>query len=408
MQPQIKVYAYRWIILASVAPIIAATQILWLALAPIAGTASEYYHTGSFGISIFSTSYMLMYILFTLPASWVVDRFGYRRSAVIGALITAVFAALRAMSGSNFTLALLCQFCIAAGQPFILNVVTKVPAVWFPLSERSLATGVLTLAQYVGLILPMVLSPILAPEPNAVRTMLAVYAIVAAVCAVAVIAFARGKPPLPPDSQPAREEFNIKALRGLFGNRNYLYVLLLTFISLGVFNTLLTEIESILVPRGLTSDQAGLAGAAFVLAGIVGAVALPLISDKTRRRIVFVVAGMSLMAVFYLVLSLVNGFAPIMIIIALAGFTIMGLAPIVFQHGAEIAYPVPEGTSFGLILLAGQVSGALFVPAFEALSSGGSVLLPMLVIVALTAVQVPVALLMKESGALLKARGEVK
>ena len=76
----------------------------------------------------------------------------------------------------------------------------------------------------------------------------------------------------------------------------------------------------------------------------------------------------------------------------------MGVAPILFQHGTEVAYPLPEGASLGVILLMGQVSGALFVYLFD-LASGAlhTVLVPMLCIVLLTALQLPVALRMKES-----------
>jgi FLVCR family MFS transporter 7 len=69
-----------------------------------------------------------------------------------------------------------------------------------------------------------------------------------------------------------------------------------------------------------------------------------------------------------------------------------------FQHGAEVAYPIQEGTSLGLILLMGQISGALFVYIFEALkNTTGSIVGPMLMIVLLTAAILPVTLKMKES-----------
>lgn len=72
-----------------------------------------------------------------------------------------------------------------------------------------------------------------------------------------------------------------------------------------------------------------------------------------------------------------------------------------FQHGAEVAYPVREGASYGLILLMGQLSGILFVILFSAVSSAaGSVVLPMLLFAAATAAQIPFILKMKESDVL--------
>jgi FLVCR family MFS transporter 7 len=78
----------------------------------------------------------------------------------------------------------------------------------------------------------------------------------------------------------------------------------------------------------------------------------------------------------------------------------MGLAPILFQHGAEVAYPAKEGTSYGMILMMGQISGMLFVALFEAIG-GRTMTLPMLIAVALTALEIPATFKMRESDTLL-------
>ena len=76
----------------------------------------------------------------------------------------------------------------------------------------------------------------------------------------------------------------------------------------------------------------------------------------------------------------------------------MGVAPILFQHSSEVAYPAQEGTSLGMILLMGQISGALFVLLFEAISgAAGSVVVPMIGIVILTIIELPIVAKMKES-----------
>ena len=100
----------------------------------------------------------------------------------------------------------------------------------------------------------------------------------------------------------------------------------------------------------------------------------------------------------YLGLTFVTSFMALVVIAAISGFSIMGVAPILFQHSSEVAYPAQEGTSLGMILLMGQISGALFVLLFEAItSSAGSVTTPMIGIVILTAIEIPIVLKMKES-----------
>lgn len=399
-EQQYRTYKYRWVILGAIIPIIICTEMFWLTLAPISSIAEGFYNTNSMVISLFSLSYMIMYILFTLPASWVIDKFGYRHSLIIGGSLTVVFGILRAVFADNLTLAIICQFLIAMGQPFLLNVSTKVPANWFPVTERSIAAGLLTMAQYLGFVVPMVLSPMIA-ESHGIPALFKVFAIIAGVCTVIAIAFTRERPPVPPGPEAEKEDISFKSMGRLFRNKNFIYVMVIIFISMGIFNALLTLIESILQPRGFSTDQAGIVGAVFVIAGVIGAVILPIISDKIRRRTPLFVIGISLLVPLYLGITYISSFVLVVVVAALAGFTIMGVAPILFQHGAEVAYPVKEGTSFGLILLMGQISGVLFVLLFETLiGSLGSIILPMLLFVAATAIQIPFTLKMKESNIL--------
>ncbi len=390
--------SYRWIILLVIVPIIISTEMMWLSLAPISSMAESFYGVGSMSVTLFSMSYMIMYIIFSLPASWVVDHFGYRYSLIIGAAITAVFGLIRALYADNFTIVLIAQFIIAIGQPFLLNISTKVPANWFPLSERSTAAGILTMAQYLGFAVPMLLAPMIA-ESSGIPATFMVFAVIAVISALIAIVFTREKPLVPPAGPVApKEDLSLASVKKLFSNKAFVLVLFICFISIGIFNTLLTLIEAILLPRGITSAQAGIVGAVFVLAGVIGAVVLPIISDKHRIRVPFFIGAISLLIPVYLGFTFVPNFILIVLLAGIAGFSIMGVAPILFQHGAEVAYPILEGTSLGVLLLMGQISGALFVYLFEILQdASGSVVGPMLLLVALTAIELPATLRIKES-----------
>lgn len=398
MKKSKNVSPYRWVILFAILPIIISTEIMWLSLAPVSSMAETYYGVGSMSITLFSMSYMIMFILFSLPASWVVDKFGYRYSLIIGAVLTAVFGIIRAIFVDNFTVVLISQFIIAIGQPFLLNISTKVPANWFPLSERSTAAGILTMAQYIGFAIPMLVTPIIA-ENSGIPNVFMIFAIIALISAAISIVLTKERPQTPPPGPIAQgEDMSRASFKKLFSNNPYKLVLLICFISMGIFNTILTLIESILLPRGITSVQAGIVGAVFVVAGIIGAVALPIISDKLHVRVPLFIITILLLIPLYLGLTFIKSFILLSLIAGTAGFAIMGVAPILFQYGSEVAYPIQEGTSLGLILLMGQISGALFVYVFEALAEvSGSVVWPMLLIVGLTAIEVPFTLGMKES-----------
>jgi FLVCR family MFS transporter 7 len=152
------------------------------------------------------------------------------------------------------------------------------------------------------------------------------------------------------------------------------------------------------MPRGITSAEAGIIGAAFVVAGVVGAVVLPTISDKVKKRMPFLLAAVTLLVPLYLAFTFVESYIALVVIAAVSGFSIMGVAPILFQHGSEVAYPAQEGTSLGLILLMGQISGTLFVFLFEGLSGAfGSIVIPMILVVVINAAQIPLVRKMEES-----------
>ena len=279
------VSSYRWVILIAAIPIIIATEMMWLTFSPIASIIAEHYGVSGFAVDMLATSYMLMFIVFCFPSAYVIDRFGFRRSLIIGALLTGIFGFTRAAFAGSFAAVTISQFLIAAGQPFLLNITTKAAANWFPFEERATADGLLTMAQYAGFAIPMVLSPILV-ESMGVQKMVFVFDVIDIIAMLAVLIFIREKPAVPPPG-PAyeRDDFSRAAIGTLFKNKGYLLALACAFISIGVFNTILTLIESILMPRGITSAEAGIIGAAFVVAGVIGAIVLPIISDNVGIRI---------------------------------------------------------------------------------------------------------------------------
>lgn len=392
-----KTFPYRWAVLFSLVPIIISSEIFWLTFAPIASFAESYYKVSSLSISLFSMSYMMMYILFTFPASWVIDKYGFKPSVTIGAIITAVFGLTRFLFAGNFTIMLISQFLLAAGQPFLVNISTKVPANWFGVKERSTASGILLMAQYIGFIVPMIVSPILVKQYD-MKTMLGIYAVIAIISAIIALTFAKERPLVAPGPEAPKESMSLAGIKKLLSNKNFLWVLIISFISMGLFNTLMTMIEKILQPRGFTSEQAGIVGAVFVVTGIIGAVVVPMISDKLCKRIPVFIIGIMAIGPLCAGIAFLTSLPLILVCAATLGFLIMGMAPILFQHGAEVAYPVQEGVSFGFIMLVGQISGVAFVYLFDViLGSIGSIIGPMVFLIVFAILQIPIATLMKES-----------
>ena len=396
-----RTYKRRWLMIAALVPIIVATEVYWLAFAPIATEVESYFGVDEISITLFAMSYMFMYILLMMPASWVVDKYGYRASVTIGVVLMVIPAVLRYVYAEDFTVAIICQFAMAAAQPFLINISTKVPSNWFPVKERATASGILVMAQYLGFIIPMAFSASL--FALGMKSMMGVFALITVVAAVLAMVLTRENPPVMPGPPEPKEDLSFRSFKALFRRRQYLFVLLIGFISIGLLNTLLSMIESILAPKGMMA-LAGTAGVVFLVAGVVGAIVVPMISDKMGKRMVLIRVGIFSLVVLLALLSFIDNSVAVMIIYAVMGFLVMGLAPILFQHGAEAAYPSKEGTSFGLIMWMGQVSGLIFVLAFE-LISDSSILWSMLFLLVFAIIQIPAAFKMKESDVYLRDRG---
>jgi hypothetical protein len=84
------------------------------------------------------------------------------------------------------------------------------------------------------------------------------------------------------------------------------------------------------------------------------------------------------------------------------GFFLLSSGPIGFQYGAEIAYPAPEGTSNGVVMMMGQISGIIFILAMDAFKSpvAGSMLGPLLVLIGLFVVSLLVSTRLHEPPAI--------
>jgi hypothetical protein len=81
------------------------------------------------------------------------------------------------------------------------------------------------------------------------------------------------------------------------------------------------------------------------------------------------------------------------------GFFLMSAYPVGFQYSAEVSYPAPEATSQGLMIMAGQVSGILFILAMDAFRAGPDAPMTgsMVAFIALTAVIIALASFLRES-----------
>ena len=400
-----KIYGYRWIVLVVFMGAIAANQLAWITFAPITSVAAKYYGVSDLSIGLLSMSFMIVYIVVSIPASWTIDTYGFKVAVGIGAVLTGVFGLIRGLAADNYTLVLISQIGIAIGQPFILNALTKVAARWYPIQERATASGLGSLAMYMGIVLGMMLTPYLVLR-SSINSMLLVYGVAALIAGALFLIFAREHPPTPA-SPPGLEERSLvfDGLKQMIRMRDFVLLMAIFFIGLGVFNSVTTWIEDILRPRGFSILQAGVVGGLMVIGGILGAVVLPALSDRYRRRVPFIILALAVATLGLVGIAFAQNYSLILLSAFVMGFFLLSAGPIGFQYGAEITYPAPEGTSNGMLLVMGQISGIIFILGMDAFKNPdtGSMSASLLVLAGLMVIGILLSTRLHESNLI---RGE--
>jgi predicted MFS family arabinose efflux permease len=222
--------------------------------------------------------------------------------------------------------------------------------------------------------------------------MLFFYGFISVAGAVLLLLFFRKEPVTTADNKIDSERINpVQGMKSIFRSTDMKLLLLMFFFGLGIFNAVSTCIDQIC--GSLTMEETGVVGGVMLFGGILGAIIIPLLSDRLQKRKPFLILCMALMIPGLLGLTFFTTFTTLAISAFAFGFFIMSAGPVGFQYGAEKSYPAPESTSQGLILLVGQISGILFVFGVNAIGIFPS----MLIFISLIAVNVLLTLRISES-----------
>jgi MFS family permease len=417
-----KVYPYRWVILLIFMLINMVVQIQWLAHAAVARPAAVFYEgqfdpASFFNIDFLAMIYMVVFVVMSFPASYVIDTYGIRVGISVGAVLVGLCGLCKGLFADDFAAVVAAQVGLAVAQPFILNAVTAVSVRWFPLRERGMAAGLSALAQYVGIVIAMIATPFMVGSDPAeagygtgFEQMLSTYGWLTFGVALVTLLFLRERPPTPPSVDTQDKQSFWKGIGHILKQRDMLIMLYLFLVGLGIFNAVSSMTDSIAAHAGV-EDSDGLIGGLMLIGGIVGASILPVLSDKFRKRRIFLVICVTGMVpgIFGLTfagnlsadpttiytISLISSFV--------LGFFIMSAGPLGFQYAAEVSHPAPESTSQGMLLWVGQITGMIFVAS---MSIENNRYLPALMtaFAALSLISAAVVLLLRESPMIITER----
>ena len=357
----IKIYPYRWVVLALFMFVNLMVQVLWICYAPVASIAAGFYNVKKDDIDLLANIFLIVYLPVAFPAAWAIDKFGIHKGVGFGAILMAVFAMLRALFPADYTMALIGSIGIAIGQPFLLSAFTKTAALWFPQAHRATITGLMFLALFVGVAIGEVVPPILVGSGD-IGHMEMVFGVLSLASALLFLVFARAKPKTPPGTEASEIRASMMiGLKSMLKDKDVYIISILILVGSAVVNGILTLIDGISAEKHLTSGQGIWLVSAILAGGIVGSVVVPMISDGIKRRKAILIASGVLGGILSIAIALVTDFGPVMVVSFLLGVMLTGVVPLAYQYGAEITHPTPEGTSNGWLGLVLQAAGFLIL-----------------------------------------------
>jgi MFS family permease len=373
--------ATRWAVLVSYALLAACTQLLWLTFAAVDTRTATAMRVDLGTVGDLAAIFPFVYVVLALPTGrWLDMRFGQALGA--GALLTGGGALIRLVSPTSFGWQLAGQLVIAAGQPLVLNSITKVAARYFPPAERATAISVGTASLFVGILAAVLIAGPLF-DAGGLPLLLGVQA-VPAVLATALVLFALRTPP------NFRDDPSVSvSLRWLAGDRFMWVLAALVFIGMGTYNAVATWLQPIFAHFG-AGGAAGNFIAVMTFAGIVGAALLPTpVAARDRRRELLLVA-LGVSAVSFVAIAINHNLVWLGAWLFIQGFFLLASLPVVLDWSDVHAGVERQGAAVGFLMMAGNLGGLVLVLVVQALLGNPYLALGALALVAVAGV--PVAL----------------
>jgi predicted MFS family arabinose efflux permease len=283
-----------WPLVLCYAAVAGASQLLWLTYAPVTTAAAEHYDVSVTAIGWLANVFPLLYVVLAVPAGLALDR---RPGPALGwgVALTAVGGVVR-LCGDSFGWALAGQLLVAVAQPFVLNAITGVVAV---LPERSRPTGIAIGSGGLFLGMVVALGAGAAVGGDHLVALMVGEAVVAVAAAAAFLLVRRSAP-----APVAVESTEPGALRAVWTDLVLRRIAVLAFLGFGVFIGLVTWLQALLEPRGVSETEAGTIITVAVAVGAVGSMVVAAAFEDRgvevlllRLALVAAVAGCVLLAV---------------------------------------------------------------------------------------------------------------
>jgi MFS family permease len=400
LSPGYKLYAARFTVLAVFSLFSATSAIHWIAFAPIANTVMSLYGTSAIAVNSLSGTWMLTYVIFSPPASAIVEGKGLRYAVLAGALLT-FFGSIIRFVGTffpptpvNFWLSLWTGNAIVSlGQLFVLAVPPVLSARWFGARERVMATTAASLANSAGIAIGFFAAPavVTSVSMSEFSIWMGIQLALAFLATVLCFAAVRARPatppsasqdpgiavPLPPNQQehqPVVKNVSVGDVAQALRRSAFLLLLFAFSIVVGLLYAVSTILTQLLQDNYAEAD-AGTLGGIMVVAGAVGSLPIGPVLDRWRnfKSMLILVTLVFLASIVFLDSANVpNNFGALAAACALFGVSSASMIALGLELATEVTYPISEAVGGAALMIGGNLLGLISLIVFSLLPADSS------------------------------------
>ncbi len=213
-----------------------------------ANVIKEVYELPLFLANLTNFCYYIMYVPGNFMSIAVLNRYGMKVTIVCGTLLIIVGSWIRCfIIFTGFTPFFIGSFIAALGQPFVMNLPSKVASNWFGDKERATASSLGALSVFIGAVLSFTLPQFIFANDYTGHLdegrrdfcmFLMIQTLLISVFAIPALSFVKEEPPSPPSivANDTNNDMGIKeGLKELGTNKNYILMFLIYLLMYGIY-----------------------------------------------------------------------------------------------------------------------------------------------------------------------------
>ncbi|XP_043524473.1 feline leukemia virus subgroup C receptor-related protein 2-like [Frieseomelitta varia] len=377
-----KVYKKRWLILALYILYTGMSNAQWIQYSIIANVVSRYYGVSSTTVDWTAMSFMAYYVIFIFPATYMVDRVGFRWTNIICCGVTCLGSWVKVLSVSpdRFYVTFIGQSLVATTQTIILTLPGRLAAQWFAGNELSTATSLSIFGTQIGIALSFLLTPIIVKNHENLEDIGAglshlfwIVAIIMTIAFILVVILFEDDPKLPPSKTRALQKLNqmeaeesiVQPIKRLFKNKSFLLLCNSYGLGIGVLNVVGTLLNQIYLAHFEHGEQdAGRIGLTITMTGVIGSVSFGIILDKTHKykETTVIVYFLSLIGqISFSMFTWLEMKWMVYLSAIFLGFFLVGYVALGYEMCAEYTYPESEEKTAAILNVANNVYGIVLI-----------------------------------------------